>query len=117
MLAPQPQDPNTGSLPRRVTNMASRFIARQSRSKVLPLRNAMPIVTFTFDDVPASACEQGAHILERHGARGLFTSPAAVAAQRIRMDRCVRRSINSGPCGQMGMRSDATRIPIPRSGA
>ena len=72
MLAPQPQDPNTGSLPRRVTNMASRFIARQSRSKVLPLRNAMPIVTFTFDDVPASACEQGAHILERHGARGTF---------------------------------------------
>ncbi len=72
MLAPRPQDPNTGSLPQRVTNMASRFIARQSRSKVLPLRNAQPIVTFTFDDVPASACEEGADILERHGARGTF---------------------------------------------
>lgn len=52
--------------------MASRFLARQSRSKLLALRNAAPIVTFTFDDVPASACEFGARILEQHGARGTF---------------------------------------------
>ena len=29
-------------------------------------------MTFTFDDVPASACDLGARILERHGARGTF---------------------------------------------
>lgn len=68
----QAHDPNSGSLPERVTCMASRFFARQSRSKLLALRNTPPMVSFTFDDVPASACETGARILERHGARGTF---------------------------------------------
>ena len=78
MLAPRSQlqlqarDPNSGSLPGRLTVLASRFIARQSRSKMLPLNNAGPTVTFTFDDVPASACETGVRLLERHGARGTF---------------------------------------------
>jgi peptidoglycan/xylan/chitin deacetylase (PgdA/CDA1 family) len=72
MLALQTQDPNTSSLPERVSGMASRFIARQSRNKVLPLGEAGPLVSFTFDDVPASACETGARILERHGARATF---------------------------------------------
>jgi peptidoglycan/xylan/chitin deacetylase (PgdA/CDA1 family) len=52
--------------------MASRFLARQSRSKVLTSHNAPPIVSFTFDDVPVSACELGASILEKYGARGTF---------------------------------------------
>jgi len=39
---------------------------------MLSLHNAMPVVTFTFDDVPASACEVGAHILEQYAARGTF---------------------------------------------
>jgi peptidoglycan/xylan/chitin deacetylase (PgdA/CDA1 family) len=72
MFAEPTQDPNNGSLPTRITSMASRFLARQCRSKVLTLRNEPPMVTFTFDDVPASACELGARILERHGARGTF---------------------------------------------
>jgi peptidoglycan/xylan/chitin deacetylase (PgdA/CDA1 family) len=72
MLAPHIQDPNSGSLPGRVAGMASRFIARQSRSKVLRLDNIAPMVTFTFDDVPASACELGASILEQYGACGTF---------------------------------------------
>lgn len=77
MLARQPQerrnqDPNSGALSTRVTNMASRFLARRSRSKLLALRGTPPMVTFTFDDVPASACERGARILEEHGARGTF---------------------------------------------
>jgi peptidoglycan/xylan/chitin deacetylase (PgdA/CDA1 family) len=72
MLAQQIQDPNSGSLPGRVAGMASRFIARQSRSKVASLENIPPMVSFTFDDVPASACELGVSILERYGARGTF---------------------------------------------
>jgi peptidoglycan/xylan/chitin deacetylase (PgdA/CDA1 family) len=72
MLAPQNKDPNTGSLHSRVTNMASRFLARQSRSKLLNMRGGSPMVTFTFDDVPASACERGVRILEQYGARGTF---------------------------------------------
>jgi peptidoglycan/xylan/chitin deacetylase (PgdA/CDA1 family) len=72
MLAQQMQDPNSGSLPGRVAGMASRFIARQSRSKVLALNDIPPLVTFTFDDVPASACDLGAGILEQYAARGTF---------------------------------------------
>src|SRR3954468_20928 len=35
------------------------------------LRNATPMVSFTFDDIPKSAT-LGARILENHGARGTF---------------------------------------------
>lgn len=72
MLTLQTRDPNSGSLPARVTNMASRFLARWNRTKVLAMRSGPPLVTFTFDDVPASACARGAHILEQHGVRGTF---------------------------------------------
>jgi peptidoglycan/xylan/chitin deacetylase (PgdA/CDA1 family) len=72
MLAESTKDPNSGWLPMRVTGMASRFLARQIRSKPLTLRNVPPMVSFTFDDVPTSACELGGRILERHGVRGTF---------------------------------------------
>jgi len=72
VAAYQVQDPNCGSLPVRLAAKASRFIARQSRSKLLTVGAGLPMVTFTFDDVPASACERGARILEEHGARGTF---------------------------------------------
>lgn len=72
MRAAATQDPNSGPLPARVAAMASRFVARRICSRPLALRQARPMVTFTFDDVPASACEVGARILERHGARGTF---------------------------------------------
>jgi peptidoglycan/xylan/chitin deacetylase (PgdA/CDA1 family) len=77
VLALQTQDPNSGSLPARLTGMALRFVARQIRSKPLTLHNTRPMVTFTFDDVPASACEVGARILEPNGARGTFYVAAA----------------------------------------
>ena len=60
------------SLPARIAGKASRFLARNIRSKVLVLRDTPPIVTFTFDDVPASACDIGASILEEYDARGTF---------------------------------------------
>ena len=72
MLINQAQDPNSDSFPQRVAGMASRFLARQSRVKMLTLDNVPPMVSFTFDDVPASACELGARILEQHGACGTF---------------------------------------------
>jgi len=72
MLARQTRDPNTGPLLTRLSGMALRFIARQLRSKPLVLRNVQPIVSFTFDDVPASACEVGARALEQRGGRGTF---------------------------------------------
>src|ERR1700760_1259381 len=36
------------------------------------LRNATPMVSFTFDDIPKSAATTGAKILEDHNARGTF---------------------------------------------
>lgn len=36
------------------------------------MRNEKPIVSFTFDDVPRSACTRGRQILEGHGIRGTY---------------------------------------------
>ena len=36
------------------------------------LRNATPMVSFTFDDVPKSAATVGAAILDAHGAHGTY---------------------------------------------
>jgi peptidoglycan/xylan/chitin deacetylase (PgdA/CDA1 family) len=56
----------------KIAGKASRFLARNTRTKILAMRSATPLVTFTFDDVPASACRTGAALLEQHGARGTF---------------------------------------------
>ena len=58
------------SLRTTVSGKLSRFLARNLRTKSIPMRNAQPLISFTFDDVPASACSVGARILEDHGARG-----------------------------------------------
>ncbi len=50
----------------------SRFLARNFATKKLHMRNTRPMVSFTFDDVPVSACNVGTRILEQHGARGTF---------------------------------------------
>ncbi len=72
MFGERPQELNGVSLPLKVRGKAERFIARSLRSKMLALQNTPPIVTFTFDDVPVSACEIGAEILANHGVHGTF---------------------------------------------
>lgn len=47
-------------------------MAMHRRVEPYQLRNATPMVSFTFDDVPKSAATLGAAILEAHGARGTF---------------------------------------------
>ncbi len=49
-----------------------RRAARHTRSKPLAMRNAAPLVSFTFDDVPDSAYTNGAAVLDRHGLHGTF---------------------------------------------
>jgi peptidoglycan/xylan/chitin deacetylase (PgdA/CDA1 family) len=51
---------------------SSRFLARNFATKKLPMRNTRPMISFTFDDVPVSACNVGTSILEQHDARGTF---------------------------------------------
>jgi peptidoglycan/xylan/chitin deacetylase (PgdA/CDA1 family) len=50
----------------------SHRLATHLRVESVPLRNATPVVSFTFDDIPESAATTGARILEDHGARGTF---------------------------------------------
>jgi peptidoglycan/xylan/chitin deacetylase (PgdA/CDA1 family) len=50
----------------------SHRLATHLRVESVPLRNATPVVSFTFDDIPQSAATTGARILEDHGARGTF---------------------------------------------
>jgi len=65
-------EPGATSLADKIAGKASRFLARHTRSKTLAIRSETPLITFTFDDVPTSACSIGAALLERHGARGTF---------------------------------------------
>ncbi|MFZ6871298.1 polysaccharide deacetylase family protein [Undibacterium sp. Di27W] len=50
----------------------SRFAARHLANRWLPLNKGRGVVSFSFDDVPASACHQGAMLLELYQARGTF---------------------------------------------
>jgi peptidoglycan/xylan/chitin deacetylase (PgdA/CDA1 family) len=65
-------DLDGGSLSAKIAGKASRFLARNVRSKSLVMRDTPPIITFTFDDVPVSACDIGASALEKYDARGTF---------------------------------------------
>ena len=56
----------------RIYGKASRFLARNVVSKRLAMRNPLPVVTFTFDDAAASACDLGARLLAQFGARGTY---------------------------------------------
>jgi len=55
-----------------LVNGVLRRAARHHRSKPFVMRNAAPLVSFTFDDVPASAYTNGAAILEDRGVHGTF---------------------------------------------
>ncbi|RCS56668.1 polysaccharide deacetylase family protein [Parvibium lacunae] len=51
---------------------ASRWLARHTAQHWLPLATTAPVVSFSFDDAPASACTTGAALLEAQQARGTF---------------------------------------------
>ena len=47
--------------------------------RAMPLGASGPIVSFTFDDFPRSACSAGGSILEKFGARGTYYLAAGLA--------------------------------------
>ena len=57
---------------RDVVSRASRSLARLWRTRTAPMRNPGPLVSFTFDDIPDTAFDNGARELEAAGARGTF---------------------------------------------
>jgi peptidoglycan/xylan/chitin deacetylase (PgdA/CDA1 family) len=58
-----------------------RKAARHHRSRPFVMRNRAPLVSFTFDDVPDSAFEYGADILEDHDIAGTFYIAAGTLGQ------------------------------------
>jgi peptidoglycan/xylan/chitin deacetylase (PgdA/CDA1 family) len=50
----------------------SRRLSQHAFRNIIPLQGPAGVVSFTFDDAPASACEAGAHALEHNGVRGTF---------------------------------------------
>ena len=62
---------------KRALGKLSRFAARTIATKTLALTNSKPLVSFTFDDAPETACTTGATLLEEHKARGTYYISAA----------------------------------------
>jgi peptidoglycan/xylan/chitin deacetylase (PgdA/CDA1 family) len=55
-----------------ILNAANLWFAKNTFKNFVKLQKKTAIVTFTFDDVPQSACEYGAKILESVNGRGTF---------------------------------------------
>lgn len=68
-----------GKLRRRYARLTHRRPARLGLSR--------PVVSFTFDDIPASAAEAGARVLEAHDARGTFYLCTGLADHEGHMGR------------------------------
>jgi peptidoglycan/xylan/chitin deacetylase (PgdA/CDA1 family) len=66
----------------RLARRASHRIARHLPLAPIAMRNAEPIVSFTFDDVPLSAHATGAPMIEAHGARATFYIATSFLGQR-----------------------------------
>ena len=69
----------------------SRKAARHLRSKPFRMRNRAPLVSFTFDDVPDSAYDNGAGILEERGVRGTFYIAAGTCGAKDEHWRVIAR--------------------------
>ncbi len=66
----------------RLQKRAAHRIARHLPLPPMPMRNTEPLISFTFDDAPASAYLEGAAALEAHSARGTFYISTGLLGQR-----------------------------------
>lgn len=78
-----------GKLRRRLIRLAHRRPAKVSLER--------PMVSFSFDDAPATACEAGAKALEARGLRGAYYFAAGLAGR-------------DGPMGRFATGEDARRL-------
>lgn len=69
------------TLQQRVVGKWHRTLAMQGAQRRVPLRNTRPMVSFTFDDAPASALDWGCRLLEDQQARGTFYVSLGLAGQ------------------------------------
>ncbi|WOS66437.1 polysaccharide deacetylase family protein [Sinorhizobium fredii] len=70
-----------------IDRLANRAIWRLARAR-RKLETDMPLVSFTFDDVPDSALHEGAAALERYDVRGTFYIAGGLAGQ-VEKDRAL----------------------------
>ncbi|MEI2298189.1 polysaccharide deacetylase family protein [Ensifer sp. MJa1] len=82
-----------------VDRVANRLIWRFA-AKPRDVKTGVPLVSFTFDDVPDSALHNGAAILERHGVRGTFYIAGGLAG-RVEPGRTL---ISSEGCSELAAR-------------
>lgn len=61
-----------GRYTRAVINRLRRSAVRNLGRRSFVLESSLPVVSFTFDDIPRSAYRQGGAILARHGLRGTY---------------------------------------------
>jgi len=85
----QPDRSLKGKLRRRLIRLAHRRPAR--------VRLERPMVSFSFDDAPLTACEAGAAVLEARGFRGTYYFAAGLAGRE-------------GPMGLYASGADAARL-------
>jgi peptidoglycan/xylan/chitin deacetylase (PgdA/CDA1 family) len=85
------------SPPRDLISKARRQLTQWRAARPATLAFDRPMLSIAFDDFPASAANEGARMLERHGARGTFYASASLA------DR-------DGPCGRNFSASDIRRL-------
>lgn len=78
-----------GKLRRRLIRLAHRRPAKVALER--------PMVSFSFDDAPATACEAGAKALEAHGLRGTYYFAAGLTGR-------------DGPMGRFATGQDARRL-------
>jgi peptidoglycan/xylan/chitin deacetylase (PgdA/CDA1 family) len=78
-----------GKLRRRLIRLAYRRPAKVALDR--------PMVSFSFDDAPATACEAGAKALETRGLRGTYYFAAGLAGR-------------DGPMGRFATGADARRL-------
>jgi peptidoglycan/xylan/chitin deacetylase (PgdA/CDA1 family) len=78
-----------GKVRRRLIRLAHRRPARVKLER--------PMVSFSFDDAPATACEAGARVLEQRGLRGTYYFAAGLTGR-------------DGPMGRFATGEDAARL-------
>ncbi|MDP3175151.1 MAG: polysaccharide deacetylase family protein [Phenylobacterium sp.] len=76
----QPDRSLQGKLRRRVVRLVHR--------RPLAMAPERPMISFSFDDAPATAAHTGAQLLEARGARGTYFVCGGLAGQDVPMGRC-----------------------------
>lgn len=83
--------------PRDLMSKLRRRRTQWRASKPAQLFFEEPLLSITFDDFPISAAQEGARVLERHGARGTYYASAGLSGR-------------DGPCGRNFAPGDIARL-------